>query len=211
MIPIPLALHAGLASTARLPNVAGARRTISLAEVAVLLTCGIAAAAMSSFGQMPLRIPGHAIIRCALPMGLGLALVPRHGAGFCMSATAWATAWLFGLAGLGRTGPGAVTGMIAIGPCLDLAVLGARSGWRLYVSFVAGGILGNLIALVIRGGLKALLPAPMEGQPIAEWIGQAALTYPICGAIAGLLGAIVWFRFRGGAERTAPDPGEVSE
>jgi hypothetical protein len=44
----------------------------------------------------------------------------------------------------------------------------------------------------------------------AAWLSKAAITYPLCGAIAGLVSAAAWFRFRksevrGTPETTGPD------
>jgi hypothetical protein len=64
--------------------------------------------------------------------------------------------------------------ILALGPILDFALLGHSSGWRLYLRFAAAGAATNLLAF-----------------------GSAALvSFLICGALAGLIGATVWFRFR---------------
>lgn len=177
---------------------------MSAAELAVLLLCGMTAAALSAFSTPHLRIPGHAIVRSIFPMALGLALVPRHGAGVCMSAASLATALTFRGLGFGSTGVGAITSLVLTGPVLDFAVRGARSGWRLYVGFVLGGLSCNLISMVIRGGAKELMPLRLGGRPFAEWLAVAAFTYPVCGILAGLISALVWFRFRSPQSPTEP-------
>lgn len=196
MIPTPLALHPGLASAGRLPRLLGARTSLSALEIAALLLLGVGAAVVSATVRLQLRIPGHAILLTVFPMALGLALVPRHGAGVCMGLGAFGTAWLCEIAGFGRFRPGAMTSLCATGPLLDLALLGARRGWRLYLGMIAAGLASNLIALVVRGGFKALLPEPLEGRPFSVWLAEAAITYPVCGMLAGLVSAVVWFRFR---------------
>jgi len=196
MLSALLGVHRGLASAGRLPRVTGTRALPGVAEVVVLLLCGVAAAMISVYAKRELRIPGHAIVRSVFPMALGLALVPRHGAGFCMGSVALATVFSLRWLGLGQTGAGAMTSLALTGPMLDLALLGARSGWRLYLRFVLAGLASNLVALAIRFGVKELLPAPLEGRAFADWLMQAAVTYPTCGALAGLISAVVWFRFR---------------
>ena len=40
------------------------------------------------------------------------------------------------------------------------------------------------------------------------WLTQAAWTYPLCGVLAGLLSAVIWFRWRArDTERAGDDPG----
>jgi hypothetical protein len=140
-------------------------------------------------------------------MALGLALVPRRGAGTVMGGSALATALLLGAARGGGAGAGALTSLSLTGPLLDLALWGAERGWRLYLGIVLAGLGSNLVALLVRGGLKALVPGSGR-RPAEEWWASAPLTYPICGILAGLLSAFVWFRLRGtktppGGEKTA--------
>lgn len=195
MLPGPLTLHLGVATAGRLPPVARTER-VSVTEIAVLTLCGIGAALLSAYGQVPLRIPGHAIIRSVFLMALGLALVPRHGAGLCMGGAALATIMALRVTGLAQMGAGATVSLVVTGPFLDLAVLGAKSGWRLYLGLMLAGVATNLSALLVRGGVKELMPVTSAGRPFMEWLAQAALTYPLCGAIAGLISAVLWFRLQ---------------
>lgn len=176
---------------------------LTATEIAVPLLCGSMAALLTAFMMLPLQIPGHAIIRSVFPMALGLALVPRHGTGLCMAGGALGTLWCLRVTSLATTGAGAATSLLATGPLLDLALLGARSGWQLYLGIVVAGIASNLVAFVVRGGFKALLPVPLEGRHYADWLGQAAFTYPLCGAVAGLASALIWFRWH-----VRPEPPE---
>jgi hypothetical protein len=47
------------------------------------------------------------------------------------------------------------------------------------------------------------------GRLAAEWWQQAAFTYPVCGLLAGLLSAAVWFRLRSGRPEPATDDNEA--
>jgi hypothetical protein len=144
--------------------------------------------------KLRLGIPGHAIILSVLPISAGLAIVPRHGTGTAISVTAFATMTLFrALAWPVGGGPGAVASMLAAGPAFDLALARAR-GWRLHAAFLVAGVAANLIALVARGGLKLLSIQPLVGRPFSEWFRYAIVTYPVSGAVAGLLCALVMFR-----------------
>jgi H+/Cl- antiporter ClcA len=43
---------------------------------------------------------------------------------------------------------------------------------------------------------------------LAEWLAQAPWTYLVCGILAGLISALVWFHFRGRRQpkEQAPEP-----
>jgi hypothetical protein len=194
MLAGALRVHDGLLTSARVPSLARPGRAISAVEVAVLMLLGAAAAAGTMLLNMPLRIPGHAILRSVFPMALGMALVPRSLAGSIMGVSALATALLF-LAGGTGAGPGAITSLALTGPLLDLALLGARRPWRLYFGFVLAGLGSNLAAFFVRWGFRAI-GARAGGRSLAEWLPLASWTYAVCGALAGLLSALVWFHLR---------------
>ena len=65
-----------------------------------LMLMGVAAASSATFLNRSLGIPGHAILRIVFPMTLGLALVPRHGGGILMSASAMGTTALYAVSGI---------------------------------------------------------------------------------------------------------------
>jgi hypothetical protein len=188
-----LPINDGLFGSSRVPSLARPGQNVSLREAAVLLLVGAGAAVLSASLDLHLRIPGHAIIRSVFPMAFGLALVPRRCAGVCMGAGAWAASFLLRAGGWG-IGPGALTSLCLTGPCLDLALLGARGGWRLYPRFVLAGLASNLLALVMRFGFRAF--EWHADHSMAAWFGQAVLTYPLCGVVAGLVSAAVWFSLR---------------
>jgi hypothetical protein len=204
MFPAALRVHDGLFLSGRVPALSRPGRAVSALEIAALLATGAGAAVLATTLNFSLRIPGHAIVRSVFPMALGMALVPRRLAGSVMGASALATSGLLRLGGAGM-GAGALTSLCLTGPLLDLALLGARRGWRLYLGFVLAGLGSNLAALVVRGGLKVLALGLADGRAADEWWRQAVLTYPLCGVLAGLLSALVWFQFRG---RRAPPAGE---
>src|SRR5690606_21832762 len=109
--------------------------------------------------EMRLQIPGSAILKVVLPMAMGLALVPRHGAGCVMGAAAALTAGGLKWGGFGGEGfsAGAMTSLIATGPLLDLALHRVSGGWRLYAAFAAAGLASNFLAFIVRGATKAFL------------------------------------------------------
>jgi hypothetical protein len=137
-------------------------------------------------------------------MALGLALAPRRLGGFIMSAGAFATAAAFSGAGLAQYGTGAFVSLCLLGPMMDLALLKARSGWRLYLGFVVAGLGTSLMAFASRtsGKLIGLDPGT---RIFGEWWSQAILTYSLSGALAGLIGAFCFFRLRSESKTEASE------
>jgi hypothetical protein len=167
-----------------------------------LVALGISAALTSTVLDFRLRIPGHAILRAIVPMSLGLALVPRRGAGSVMTAAALLTALGLHTGGMARGGSGAWTSLCLTGPLLDLALRSARPGWRLYLGFGLAGLTSNLVALAVRAGTKVLGWERAGSRQFQEWWPQAIGTYAASGLVAGLVCALLWFHL--GAERPAP-------
>ena len=185
----------GLAAAGRLHPVAKDRDRISVSEVLVLFLCGAVSASIIAFVRLGLRLPGHSIVLSMIPMALGLSLAPRRFGGFLMSAGAFATAAAYTGAGLTQYGSGAFVSMCLMGPMMDLALTKVRTGWRLYLGLLLAGIGTNLMALASRSAGK-LLGLDLGTRPFGGWWTQAIMTYTLCGALAGLLGAICFFHFR---------------
>lgn len=197
-----LRIHPGLAGGSRLPWLAREDRGLEAAEILLLLGMGAVAAMTTAFLELGLRVPGHAILRAVFPMALGMALVPRQFAGSTMGLGALASAAVLKLGGSTALGVGAMTSLLLTGPMLDLALARAKRGWRLYLGFALAGLASNLAAFAVRGGAKGIGLDHLAARPLAEWWLVAAGTYALCGILAGLLSAAVWFRLsrdRGGS------------
>jgi hypothetical protein len=199
-----LSVHEPLSYSPRVRVLRPAAGTISVAELAVLVTAGVAAALLSGYVKLNLGISGHNIIRVVFPMALGLALVPRRGAASVMGASALGSAALFSMVGAPTLGAGAMTSLVLTGFFLDFALAGARSGRSVYVRLMLAGAAANLLAMLVRGGMKLLAGGQLEGLPLAVWLPKAIMTYPLCGAVAGLISAAVWFRFASDAPDADP-------
>jgi hypothetical protein len=190
-------VHDGLAAAGRFSPITSLRERISANEVIVLLLCGAVAAFATGFIRLGLRIPGNAIILSVIPMALGLALAPRRSAGFLMSTGAIGTAGFLGFSGMAHFGAGALTSLCVLGPLLDFALARARSGWRLYAGLIMGAVCASVLAMFARGASKILgLDVVATMRPFAIWWPQAILTYTLCGAVAGLIGALCFFHLR---------------
>ncbi len=195
MFPSVFAIHPGLEHSGRVPALARQERGLAAAELAVLFLLGTAAAALSSLLKLNLAIPGHNIIRVIFPMALGLALVPRRGSGSVMGLGGLAGAGGFHLAGVTGLGAGATTSLILTGFFLDAALLGARGGKSVYFRLALAGLAANMAAFLIKAAEKSFFEIGVVGGSGAMWWIKAPVTYSVCGVLAGILSAIVWFRF----------------
>lgn len=119
-----------------------------------------------------------------------------------------ASVLLFRVGGAGTVGLGALTSLALTGPLLDAALWRAKRGWRIYLAFATAGLLSNLAALTVRGGVKMAGLDHALGRPLAVWWMHAAPTYVICGVVAGLLSACVWFQLSDAGRRLDPESPE---
>jgi hypothetical protein len=191
-----LAPAANLKRSTRLAELLNPSERISWLEFAELFACG-ALAALAVFAiHLSFRIPGHAILRAVFPMAAGLAIVPRRGAGLIMTIAAALTAGILHWGNIGEIQPAALVSLLALGPLLDLAMLGQPLGWRLYSRVIAAGIAANIIAFTTRIAITGLgyeTPGSHQMERLG-WLVPAS--FLLCGAIAGLVSAFAWFRLR---------------
>jgi hypothetical protein len=179
--------------------------TVSLAELTVLLVAGSLAAAAVAFLQLQLRVPGHKILAAALPLMVGLMLVPRRFSGTAMALSAAATLGCFALGGVGRLQPAAVFPLLALGPMLDLALLGTpRHGWQLYARCAAAGLAANLGAYLVRWGVAVWGLDSTQAHALREFGWSVAGSFALCGLVAGLLSGAACFRWTPRAGEHAP-------
>ena len=192
-----LQAEGGIATASRLRGESAGQNTVAVWEVLLLLLAGGTAAALTMLVDWKLRIPGHAILRTVFPMTLGLALVPRRNAGLTMGAGALGTsALLLGLfPGRADFSLGSSTSLLLMGPLLDRAAAGCRPGWSVYLRLATAGLLCNSLAFGVRATGKLVGWEHVGGRPLTSWLGQAAWTYPLCGMAAGLISAVLLFRW----------------
>jgi hypothetical protein len=139
-------------------------------------------------------------LRAVLPMALGLSLAPRRMGGAFMGGSACATVVLLKAAGGSSPGIGALTSLCLIGPLLDAALWRARSGWPVYLCFALAGCGANLVAFAMRGTKKLAGLDALTQRPLTDWLTTAPWSYILCGTVAGLLSAAIWFRLRAPGE-----------
>lgn len=208
MSVVHLRLNEGLYSTTRLQSLTSARTAPCVREWLLLVLAGVTAAVASTFLDLGLRIPGHAILRVVFPMSIGLALVPRHGAGTAMGCSALLTVVVVRAGGFAGGGPGlgALTSLAATGPALDWTLRHASGGWRQYLAFGLAGLASNSLAFLVRGSAKLLGAENVGARPLSLWLPRAGMTYLVCGLLAGLISGGVWFYARRRNEDFPGDP-----
>jgi len=190
-----------LAASIRLPALGRIDQPIQKIELATLIVMGVTAAAASHFIELNLRIPGHSIVRVIFPIAVGMALVPRRGAGSTMGLVAAISTIGFVGAGFSSAGLGAMTSLLLCGIVLDTVVAWTRSGWPLYVGLACAGLAVNLAAFGVRAasrlmGLGGIGGGGGGGGGWQAWFPRAVVTYPLCGLAAGILCAVILLRFR---------------
>jgi hypothetical protein len=198
MFALPWSRHPALATHSRLlPLLPAKQAAFAWWELASLIGCGIGAVVAAQYLKIPLKqMPGHAILQAMLPLALGLAIVPRHGAGNVMGLSAVCTALVMRATGALSMGFGGVTSSCLAGFFLDFVLWAVRSGWLLYLGFALAGLASNLVAMAARGGAKRAGLDDLTDRPFASWITQAAFTYPFFGILAGLICATLFFSLR---------------
>jgi hypothetical protein len=174
-------------------------------EVSLLLLMGVIAAALTAFVQLRMRVPGYVILFGVVPMSCGLAVAPRRRAGGLMSVAAIIALFGFGPAAA-MSKITAIVSLALLGPLLDWAARLARSGKTLYFAFAAAGLASNAAAFVAKA-LEKRSGANPASRPYAEWISVAPVSFAICGIVAGLIGAGLFFQF---SEATTSRPQDLN-
>lgn len=186
--------QANLSNSARgLPLGRGA--TATAVDWLALLAVGGLAAVLTAYLSLSLRMPGHAILRVVVPMVIGMALVPRRGAGIMMALGAAITGGIIRLSDTGELPIASFAGLLIVGPMLELAAAGRPSGRGLYLRFALAGLTANLIVYAVRWGVLLTGWEASGGGGNFRRAGAMAFgSYALCGLLAGLIGAMIAFR-----------------
>lgn len=164
-------------------------------EVIVLAVAGSAAASAVAFLPMPFRIPGHAILKATLPIVCGIAFVSRPWAGTIASSSGMFTSAIFMMLGVGHLQAAAMGSLIAIGPAIDFALRGAKSGSAsLYLRFAVAGLIANLCAFAIRWATAMLQADQWQSLNFRQMVLWSFVSFALCGLVAGLVSGVVCFR-----------------
>jgi hypothetical protein len=169
-------------------DLAGIEIQFTTRELAILGLAGVVAVLAVAFVQSPLRIPGHAVLKAALPLACGMAFSGKPLAGTVAGSASLFTAAVLLLAGFGNLQAAALVSLLLIGPALDW---GRREtqinhfGW--FTRFALAGLAVNLVAFVVRWG-TAFWQADGWHPLNFRTLGSAAMvSFALCGIIAGVI------------------------
>ena len=168
-------------------------------EFLLLLGLGVVTGLVRCLVDLRLGVPGHSILLVVLPIAVGVAATRRRGAGTVTSASALATVAVVSCLPVKVSiGVGALASLCATGPALDIWLTVLRRRRAVYTACVAAGVSSNLLALGVKIAIRAagLYPGIQAAAFFKLWLHRATITYPLCGAVAGLLAAGVCFSMR---------------
>jgi hypothetical protein len=206
MLSAVLPLNDELSHRSRLRSISAPLAGADWVDVPFLLLMGIIAAALTTFVQLRIRVPGHVILFGVVPMTCGLAVAPRRRAGALMGLASVLALCGVAAAGASTFKVGAIASLGLLGPLLDWAARQARSGKTMYVAFAAAGLGSNAVAFAAKF-LEQQSGAHPGTRPYAQWISSAPLSFAICGILAGLIGAGLFFQFSEKANAPPREPG----
>jgi hypothetical protein len=156
-------------------------------DFTVLFLAGVAATTLVACVPMPIRVPGHAILRAALPLACVLASVRRPWSGTIAGVSALAPAALFLVLGIGHLQTAALVSLLALGPAMDWSRRSVSKGLHLLLRYAFAGLVANMLAFVTRWGVAWLFADgwhPLNFQHVAY---GAFWSFALCGLAAGLL------------------------
>lgn len=194
-------MNPSLAEARRLPLPGSASGGVALAELALLVGMGAMAAVLSVVVD-GWKIPGSNMLQSVLPMAAGLALVPRRASGAVMGTSAVLTS--LAIAGFGgvHITPSTFIRLFLLGACLDVAAAAVARRGSVWLWFVLAGLAANMLGFGFKMACAQFGWEGLGGArwPFSFWPARAA-SFAVCGAIAGGLSGMIFFR------RTAREAG----
>jgi hypothetical protein len=157
-------------------------------ELSILAAAGVVATLAIAFLQTPLRIPGHAILKAALPLACGMAFVPKPLAGTTMGSASLFAAGALLLAGVGNLQAAAVVSLLFVGPAFDWARHKADSSRPVLIArFALVGLGVNLIAFAVRFGTAFWQADGWHPLNFRTLGSTAMVSFVVCGIVAGVI------------------------
>lgn len=188
-----MTVNHSLADARRVPVLAAPGQDVSAWELVVLVAAGVLSGAMS-FAIRGWGIPGSTVVQGILPMAAGLAIVPRRGSGLLMGTCATATGLAMGAASTFNVNPSALARLWLLGTCLDIGLARIKSNPRIWFTFIMAGLGANLLGYGVKQASAQLGWEGVGGHGISSAWPVTLLSYAVCGAIAGGVSAILFFR-----------------
>lgn len=188
-----------LDETRRFARPAWDSKHVALAEWAILLGAGVSSAVggrlLGNYG-----IPGSNLLQVVLPMAAGLALVPRRGSGLTMGTSALAAGLAMSALGAKHENPSALARLFLLGTCLEIGPARASDRRWVWLWFVAAGLAANVLGLAVKVVMAQLGWEGIGGRGIFVHWPMRVASWAICGALAGGVSAILFFRRPGATE-----------
>jgi hypothetical protein len=176
------------ARAVRQGDLAGTEIQFSTRELAILGLAGVVAVLAVAFVQSPLRIPGHAVLKAALPLACGLAFIAKPLAGTVAGSASLFTATVLMLAGFGNLQAAALVSLLLVGPALDWAghdMQINRFGW--FARFALAGLAVNLAAFVVRWGTAFWQSDGWHPLNFRALGSMVIVSFAVCGIVAGVI------------------------
>ena len=193
VIAIPMTVNHSLAEARRLPILAAPRQRVSAWELVILVVAGVLSGA-TSFAIRGWGIPGSTVVQGILPMAAGLVMVPRRGSGLLMGTSALATGLVLCAASTINVNPSALARLWLLGACLDFGLSRNEYNSRIWLAFITAGMGANLLGYGVKQISAQLGWEGVGGRGISYGWPVTLMSYAICGAIAGGVSAILFFR-----------------
>jgi hypothetical protein len=177
------------ACNARQEDLSGTAIQFTWRELAILGGAGLAAAAAIAFVQTPIRIPGHAILKAALPMACGMAFISKPLAGTVAGSASLFTATVLLLAGVGNLQAAAMMPLLLTGPAFDWALNRSRdtSRFAALTRFALAGLAVNLTAFIVRFGTAFWQAEGWHPLNFRTLGSVAIVSFALCGIAGGIV------------------------
>lgn len=160
--------------------------------VLILVGAGVVAACALALVPTPIRVPGHAILKAALPIAGGMALVARPMAGTIASASGLFTSAILLLLGVGHLSTAGLVSLIAFGPAVDLALRNASGKWHTLFLLTFAGLAANLLAFGVRWGSAFYQNDLLHSLGSRQLVASAFLSFAVCGLAAGGIAGMLY-------------------
>jgi hypothetical protein len=162
----------------------------SSTEGLILVGAGIVAACALAFVPTPLRIPGHAILKAALPIACGVALVSRPLSGTVASTSGMLTSTILMLAGIGHLPAAAIVSLVSFGPAVDFALRKASGKGSTIFCLAIAGLGANLLAFSARWGSALYQNDLLHSLSARQFLTSALFSFVLCGLAAGVIAGL---------------------
>jgi hypothetical protein len=163
----------------------------------ILAAAGMVAACALALVPTPIRVPGHAILKAALPIAAGVALVARPMAGTLASSFGLLASAILMLLGMGHLSMAAMVSLVSFGPAVDFALRNTSGKWHTLFRLSLAGLAANLLAFSVRWGSALFQNDLLHSLGSRQFVASALLSFVVCGLAAGGIAGLLYSCRRG--------------